>query len=324
MRVFVTGGTGFVGTHVVATLRARGHEVTCLVRDPQKARRVLGEGAAALIRGDLEDATVLAHGCRGADAVVHLAGLTAARNRHQMFAVNRGGTDTLVAAARAHATSVRRFVYVSSLAAAGPAEGGIVPSNGDEARPVSDYGRSKLAGETAVRALPFHWTILRPPAVYGPHDREFLRVFRAARLGIAPLFGDGSQALSLVFAADLAEAVVTCLERDLAPGCYYPAHPEVTTTGLLAIAIGAALGRRVRIVPLPRAWARPLMWVTGTAARAVGQTTLLSPDKVAELLASAWTCSSATLEAETGWRARTSLAEGLRQTAAWYREAGWL
>ena len=322
MRIFVTGGTGFVGTHVVASLRTRGHDVTCLVRDPGKARRVLGEGTA-LVQGDLGNAPVLARGCRGAEAVVHLAGLTAARTRHEMFAVNRGGTETLVAAARAHA-SVRRFIYVSSLAAAGPAVGGIVPSHGDESHPVSDYGRSKLAGEGPVRALPLRWTILRPPAVYGPRDREFLRVFRAARFGVAPLFGDGSQPLSVVFAGDLAEAIAVCLEGERASGCYYPAHPEVTTTRALAEAIGAALGRRVRIVHLPNAWARPLMWVTGTAARAVGRTTLLNPDKVDELLAPAWTCSSATLEAATGWRARTPLADGLRETVAWYRKAGWL
>ena len=322
MRVFVTGGTGFVGTHVVATLRARGHDVTCLVRDPGKARGTLGEGTA-FIRGDLENAPVLARGCRGAEAVVHLAGLTAARNRHEMFAVNSGGTETLAAAARAHA-SVRRFIHVSSLAAAGPAVDGIVPSNGDEARPVSDYGRSKLAGEGHVRALPLRWAILRPPAVYGPRDREFLRVFRAARLGIAPLFGDGSQPLSVVFAGDLAEAIAVCLEGDLSRGCYYPAHPDVTTTRALAEAIGAALERRVRVVSLPSTWARPLMWITATAARTVGRTTLLNPDKVAELLAPAWTCSPAMLEAATGWRARTPLAEGLRQTVASYRSAGWL
>lgn len=324
MRIFVTGATGFVGSHVVAAMRERGHAVACLVRDVEKARQVLGAATAELLAGDLDDAPVLARGCSIADVVVHLAGLTAARKRSELFAINAGGTEALVTAARAATASVRRFVYVSSLAAAGPTENGIVPSSGEEAQPVSDYGRSKLAGEAPVRALAIPWTILRPPAVYGPRDREFLRIFRAARHGVAPLFGDGSQTLSLVYAGDLANAVVRCVEGEPSPGVYYPAHPEITTARALVEGIGTALGKRVRIVHVPRSFVSPLMWITGTAARLAGRATLLSMDKAAELLAAGWTCSPAALEAATGWRARTPLAEGLQQTAAWYRGVGWL
>jgi len=324
MKVFVTGGTGFVGSHVVEALRRGGHAVACLVRNPGKAARVFGERGPDLVVGDLRDTGALERGCAGADALVHLAGLTAARSRAELFAVNTGGTRTLAEAVRTAGAGVRRFVHVSSLAAAGPARAGVAAITGEEAQPVSDYGRSKLAGEEPVRGLPLAWTILRPPAVYGPRDAELLRVFRAARRGIVPLVGDGSQRLSLVFAADLADAIVRCLETALAPGVHYPAHPESTTARALAEGIAAAVGVAARIVPVPRSVVRPLFWLNEHAARLAGRTTLLSSDKAREILAPAWTCSPASLEAATGWRAATPLAEGLRQTAEWYRAAGWL
>jgi nucleoside-diphosphate-sugar epimerase len=323
VRVFVTGGTGFVGSHVVTALQARGHTPVCLVRDSRKARQVFTTPFPALVDGDLDDSAALARGVAGADAVVHVAGLTAARSRAELFAVNVDGTRAVTDAARA--AGVRRFVHVSSLSAAGPATGGVTPSSGDEASPVSDYGRSKLVGEASVRDLPIAWTILRPPAVYGPRDLEFLRLFRLARRGLTPVFGAGGQRLSLVFAPDLADAIGRCLDADAASGrVFYPAHPEMTTSRGLVAAIAATVGTTPRILRIPTAVVRPMLWISGMAARLAGRATLLSPDKANEILAAAWTCAPSTLEAATGWHAATSLGAGLRQTADWYRAAGWL
>ncbi len=324
MKVFVTGGTGFVGVHVVDALQRRGHAVACLLRDARKAQRLFGAGMPEPIPGDLDDARALARGCVGADAVVHLAGLTTARSRAELFAVNADGTRALADAVRVSGGGVGCVVHVSSLAAAGPVGDGGVLLGSEPAHPVSDYGRSKLAGETPIRELPVPWVILRPPAVYGPHDREFLRLFRLAARGIAPLFGGGTQRLSLVFAADLAEAIVACLERPPPPSIYYPAHAEPTTARALVEQIGRALAVRVRVVSLPRALVRPLFRVTGTAARVAGRATLLTADKANEILAEAWLCSPRALAAATGWHAATDLAPGLRRTAEWYRRAGWL
>ncbi len=326
MKIFVTGGTGFVGIHVVSALRARGHDVACLVRNPGKARAVFGDrDAPTLLAGDLADAGALARGVHDAEAVIHLAGLIAARSRAELFAVNADGTRALVDAVGNAGSGVRGFVHVSSLAAAGPVDtNGSIPASGDEASPVSDYGRSKLAGEAHVRTLPIAWTILRPPAVYGPWDREFLRLFRIAKRGLAPMFGDGSQRLSLVYAPDLAAAIVACVENPPPRGVYYPAHRGQTTQRGLVEHIGATLAARVRVVALPRAMVRPLCWVSETAAKLAGQATLLSADKANELLADAWLCLPTSLECATGWHATTDLAAGLRATAAWYRANGWL
>ena len=139
--------------------------------------------------------------------------------------MNRDGTERLLLAA-ARAGSVTRFVLVSSLAAAGPSPPGRPHTGGEPARPVTAYGRSKLAGEAVVRGGAVPWTILRPPAVYGPGDREMWRIFRAATLGIAPVFGDGSQRLSLIYGPDLAAALAAAGSAEDGRGrVFFPCHP---------------------------------------------------------------------------------------------------
>jgi nucleoside-diphosphate-sugar epimerase len=171
--------------------------------------------------------------------------------------------------------------------------------------------------------VPF--TIVRPPAVYGPFDRELLRVFRWALKGSVPMIGDGSQELSLVYAADLGEALVAAAERPATVNrTYHVADPAVIVQRDLLKAIGIALGRRVNLFPVPPAVARIALELSGWAARLTGQRTLLSGDKAAELLAPAWTCTSREFERDARWSAATPLAAGLAATAAWYRESGWL
>jgi nucleoside-diphosphate-sugar epimerase len=169
------------------------------------------------------------------------------------------------------------------------------------------------------------WTIVRPPTVYGEGDREVLKVFKLARTGLAPVFGDGSQELSVIYAGDLASALVAAATAPAAANrIYYAAHPAVITSRELVRAIGRAVGREPRIVPLPGPVARGLLWTIGSIAHLAGRATLLSGDKAAEFLAPAWTCRPDALARDAGWRAETDLETGLRRTAAWYRKEGWL
>src|SRR3989475_11185916 len=180
-----------------------------------------------------------------------------------------------------------------------------------------------LAAELLVRAMAGAWTIVRPPTVYGEWDREVLKAFKLARIGVAPVFGDGSQELSVIYAGDLAAALVAAATTPAtANRVYYAAHPVVTTSRDLVRAIGRAVGREPRIVPLPGLLARGLLWTIGSIAHLAGQATLLSGDKAAEFLAPAWTCRADALARDAGWRAETDLETGLRRTAAWDRRAG--
>lgn len=322
MRIAVTGVTGFVGSHLAEALLSAGHSLTCLVRSPARAS-ALRDAGCTLVLGGLEDETALRQLVDGAEVLHHVAGVVAARSPAEFDRVNRAGTFAL--AQRAREAGVRRLVYVSSLAVSGPTVPGRPLEEADRDQPVTPYGRSKQAGEQAVRASGVAFTIVRPPAVYGPRDRELLRVFKLARFGFSPLLGDGSQELSFVHAADLARALMAAGDSAQTEGrTYHAAHPETLTQRAFVQAVAAAQGRSVRAVPLPAAVVRAALWSSGLVARLLGRATLLSPDKAPELLAPAWTCSSEALARDAGWRAAIPLEKGLVETAEWYRQAGWL
>lgn len=322
MKAFVTGATGFLGTHLVQALQARGDEVTCLVRSPAKAATRAWRDVR-MVRGDLNDPAALRDGCEGADVIFHIAGRIAARNQDEFMASNRDGTANVLEAAAA--TPPRRFVFVSSLAVAGPTVPGQPVNESGRPAPVTPYGRSKLAGEVLVKAAPFPWTIVRPAVVYGEWDEALLDLFRLARRGLVPMFGDGSQEISVIHGADLAAAFVAVATSERAAGrVYFASHRTAITTRELALAVGRAVGRRPRLIPLPEPVARAVLWTVGTAARLTGRAAVLSPERAPEFFAPAWTCSADALRADTGWDARVALDPGLERAAAWYREAGWL
>jgi nucleoside-diphosphate-sugar epimerase len=322
VKAFVTGGTGFLGTHLVTALVARGDEVTCLVRSPKKAALRAWTGVR-LVRGDLDDAVALREGCAGADVIYHLAGRIAARDLDEFMRENRDGTARVLEAAAAQPP--QRFVLVSSIAAAGPTTPGAPIDEDRPPRPVTPYGKSKLAGEQLLRNISFPFTIVRPPVVYGEWDEALLRLFKLARHGIVPLFGDGSQELSVIYGADVADALIAAATSDRTAGrIYFATHPAITTARRLAQAVGYAVGRTLRFIPLPAPVARAAMWTIGSLARLVGQSSVVSSERAAEFLAPAWTCRADALRADSGWQARIDLETGLGRTAAWYRREGWL
>lgn len=322
MKVLVTGATGFIGSHLVERLRADGHEVTALARGPKKAAAVERLGATA-VEGDLRRQDGLDEAAAGAERVFHLAGLVKARDEAEYQEVNGEGTRRLAkAAARA---GVSRFVLVSSMAAAGPSTPGRRGTVEDPPRPVTAYGRSKLAGERALRESDLAWTILRPPMVYGPRDVEVFKLFKMVRRGLAPVFGEGAQELSAIYAADLVEALVAAAAAPEAKGRNYCAcHPEIFTTLELVRAVGRAMGRPVRVLRLSPAVARRVLGLTEALARLTGRATVLNRDKANEFLAPAWTGDPGPLEQETGWRGRFDLEAGLAASVAWYRRQGWI
>jgi len=267
VNVFVTGGTGFVGAHLVKALCARGDTVTAMVRRRALVERLGWGPEVRLLSGDLDDEAALRGGCAGADVVYHVAGKIAARSAAEFMATNRDGTANVLEAARDG--GARRMLFVSSLAVAGPTTPGHPIDEARPPLPVTDYGRSKLAAEVLVRAmpLPLAWTIVRPPVVYGEWDRGTLKIFQLAQRGVVPVFGDGSQELSVIHAEDLARSLIAAATSPAAAGrIYFAAHPTTTTSRELVLAAGRALGRTPRIVPVPPLVARGVLWAVGTLA----------------------------------------------------------
>jgi nucleoside-diphosphate-sugar epimerase len=322
MKALVTGATGFVGSHLVEALQGSGAAVTALARSPEKASALAARGIRVM-PGDLHDVRALENAARNQDVVYHVAGVVAARGEAEFLWANRDGTRNVTAAAERSGRP--RLVLVSSLAAGGPAPRG-APLNGREPpRPVTAYGRSKLAAEQIVRSSSLPWSIVRPPIVYGPRDREVLKLFRIARLGIAPVFGNGSQELSAVHAADLAQALIAAGSGESTVGGTYNAcHPEVFTSGELGRAIAAAMGRSVRTLRIPALLGRALLTATEAAARVTRNVTILTTDKANEFFQPAWTGDPSPLTGDSGWRAAYDLRTGLADTYQWYRKVGWL
>jgi len=326
MKALVTGATGFVGSHLAETLVRQGAEVTALVRSPGKAR-LLSDLGVRQVQGSLGDREALLAAAQDQDVIFHVAGLVAARDENEFLKANRDGTTNLVEAALATGGHPR-FVLVSSMAAGGPSPKGAPRAGHEPPAPVTSYGRSKLAGEEELRRSPLPWTILRPPLVYGPRDTEILKVFRLARTGFVPVFGDGSQELSAVYGPDLASALVAAARSPATIAkTYYACHPEVFSSGGFVTAVGRAVrgeGGQTRLIPLPLWLARGILGLTGTAARLAGQATILTADKANEFFQPAWTGDPSALARDTGWSPEHGIESGLAATADWYRKQGWL
>ena len=369
-RCLVTGPSGFVGSHLVEALLARGHAVRCLVRKTSSLS-FLRDERIELAFGDVTDADSLPAAVAGCDYVYHAAGLVKARRESDFFTVNAQGTASLLrawaeagpnpptpfpageggvgttAAAPAGegsegagdrsplplggrgAGGVRsdsRFVLVSSLAAVGAPTSDAPLCEDTPPRPLTPYGKSKRLAEEIAAAwsgrLPI--TIVRPPAVYGPRDRETLAAFQIIARGLSPV-PTRDQRISLVHVRDLVAGIVLAAESPAGVGrTYLLAGAEDVTLAGLSRGIAAALGRRPLTLALPPASFALAGELNCRVANALGRSAIFDRNKGVELAQRHWVCDSARARSEIGYAPKIPLAEGLRETADWYRQAGWL
>jgi nucleoside-diphosphate-sugar epimerase len=349
--VFVTGGSGFIGSHLVQALRARGERVRCVVRKNSNAK-LLREAGAELIYGELNQPKLLEEGMYSASAVFHVAGLTSALTYDEMLRANRDGTKE-VAKACAQQRTPPKLILVSSIAAAGPAPRGQIRVEADMAAPISNYGRSKLAGEQAALAFAgkVPTTIVRPGIVFGPRNKSLLPIFQSIKylnVHVAP--GYHSPPLSYIHVSDCVELLLRSRERGevvassqngpsqngqnghssgsagrSGAGYYFAVAPEYPTYAEFG-RMAAKLIRRPYVLVLP--FPAPLPWVVGGVCQTLASLRRkpddLNVDKIQEALAESWACSAEAAKRDLAFAPPKSLQERLAETMSWYQQEHWL
>ena len=327
--ILVTGATGFIGAVVVDYLKSRGYNVRVFVRPESDIRKVLAM-QVDIRKGSYNDPASLREAVQGVAMVIHLAGVTKSADERGYYDGNVLPVKNLLEAVMEANPGLRRFVLVSSLAAAGPADNpdpGITEE--DIPKPVSIYGRSKLEAEkicfSCKDRLPV--TVVRPPAVYGPGDKDVLQFLMMLKKGLVIAAGDvRKQRLSLVHVDDLVRGIVMASESPAGIGAsYFITSPKGYSWEELSAVAAKELGvQTFRKISLPKPLISVIGYIAGLISSISGRSGFLNPDKVSEMVQDYWVCSPEKAERELGFTASIPLDQGMHTTIAWYKEQGWL
>jgi nucleoside-diphosphate-sugar epimerase len=319
-RVLIVGATGFVGRNLVPEMASR-NPVTILARPTSDIGLFTQNRDITICRGDLESGQGLRFALRAVDIVIHCAGRTMAPTYWDYYRTNVTGTANLLAAMRE--ARVSKILYVSSYAACGPGRDITPVQEHEPPRPVSAYGRTKKMAEEMIARSGLLYTIVRPAAVYGPHDKEILAYVRILNRGICPLVGSGPKYVNLIHVRDLVDMIVDIVRRDRFAGRVYFAHDgQCYSLEATLDTISRALDKKNIKVRIPYSVAM-LIGVLNDALLPPGAK-VITRDKVREFACARWVCSTERAAREIGFRPRHTFERGIVDTIEWYRRHGML
>ena len=326
MKALVTGATGFIGSHLVEALVQRGAQVRCLVRN----KRHLGwvkDSPVEFVVGNCREKNSLKQGVKDVDQVFHFAGATTAVKEKTYFEVNALGTENLVQACIENNTRLKKFIYLSSQAAAGPCRSVGKTKESDPCEPVSPYGKSKLLGEELALShsneLPL--LILRPCAVYGPRDKGFYALFKCLSKSINPCFSDHEQHISMCYVQDLVRAILLAAETQTENGeIFFLSDGHDYRMEEIGDIFAQAMEINALKLRLPKQMLIGMAFFTECFSRVSGKPSILSRGKVEEMVQKNWLCDITKARALLGFEPRISLDRGAELTVAWYKKENWL
>lgn len=329
-----------MGSHLVETLLEKGISVRCLVRSKKNLRWLEPLAARVeIFEGDFQDETSLGRAVSGMDLIFHSAGLIKSANPKNFYAVNTEGTRALLRACERKPIS--RFVLISSMAAAGPAQNGKPLTEDAPPSPINHYGKSKRLGEELALSSGLPVCVIRPSAIYGPRDKGVYEFFKMVKWGVVPQIGRVCRLFSLVHVMDVVRAAILASEKKEAVGkIYFVSDGETHTLLEVCAEIEKALGkpstlhtdggqaqtaaRRAREIRIPEAIVWALAFAEECLSRLLGMELPLNRDRLRMLLAENWVCSIEKMRSELGFSPAYSAPRGILETTRWYQEQGWL
>ncbi|MDI6864312.1 NAD-dependent epimerase/dehydratase family protein [Thermodesulfovibrio yellowstonii] len=320
MKALITGATGFIGSHLAEALLNENFELYCIVRNPLKLRFLQGLNVK-IVQGDCSQKETIEKISWDFDYIFNLSGITKATHPEEFFQSNYLGTKNLVEVVAERNPSVKRFVHVSSLAAVGPCRDGKPVDEKTEPAPISEYGKSKLMGEKAVEffkdKLPI--TIIRPPAVYGPRDSDFLTFFKMIKVGVVLYLTEAIY--SMIYVNDLVNGIITASKSEKAVGeTFFIAESQPYDTHQIVEAISDAVGKRPVKIKIPKGIGMFFIRVF----QKFDKKSIINSDKLKELVQPCWVCDTQKAEQLLGFKTKTKLKEGMEWTAKWYRMNQWI
>ena len=326
MKALVTGGTGFIGSHLTEALIRKGVQVRCLFRKNSDLKWLKGL-PVEFVPGDCNDKTSLEGAVRGVDWVFHLAGATKAIKEETYFEVNGLGTENLVQACLANNPRIQKFIYISSQAAAGPSSNGGSKNELEPCAPVSFYGRSKRKGEESILAhahqLPA--LILRPSAVYGPRDKDILALFKCLSRRIKPCLTGRQQRLSLCYVQDLVQGMLLAVETQVKSGeIFFLSDGHDYRMEEIGDIFAQAMGITALRVRVPGRLVVGIACFSEYLSKLVGRPSLINRDKSEEIVQKEWVCDITKAKSLLGYEPKVPLSEGASITFEWYKKEKWL
>ncbi len=325
MIVLVTGGTGFIGSHLVDLLLQKGYSIRCLVRKTSDLTWLNGL-PIEFVHGDLFDSDALRKAVSGVDFVYHSAGLTKAKTKEDYYKGNAEGTRNILEAA-AGSSSLKRFIHISSQAAVGPSPSPAPIDETVKAHPITTYGKSKWKAEQEClrRMTNIPITICRPPAVYGPRDKDVFEFFHTMSKGLQPMVGFNHKFVSLVHVTDLVRGFVMAGESEKASGqTYFISSKEYYGWKEIGEVTRRVMGRSALRLRIPEAGVYTIAAFAELFASFSSKPALINFEKARDMVQNYWTCDASKARRDFGYEQQVSLEEGIRATVAWYREKGWL
>lgn len=325
MKVFLTGISGFLGSHVAELLTSQGHEVFALVRKTSKLDHL--KFPFTRVEGELPHLGDLNSVLSQMDAVIHIAGKVKALSKKEFYETNALGTHQLADACLQAKPCPKLFIYVSSIAVVNPQVDGkdfCIPAKA--CHPISWYGQSKLEGEKAVQLLENSTRIitLRPPVLYGPRDEELFTLFKSIQHGFAPLYGKGKNQLSICYVKDVASCIADLLEHPPAQDEIYCIDDgSIQTWRSLAQNIADSLSKKVRLLPIPSFLFPVGAFFTELYAKISSKPQIFTKNKIKEMKQDFWVCGFEKLKSRN-WKPQMNLTEGAKLTYKFYKENNWL